>query len=89
MYSLERYVFSFLALVLLTPPAHSGYAPSQVPDLPDDFCPKKLGTATATTGECMCHWQDKRGCKGSGCKFEMGLTWYHYTCKDCTCVAES
>ena len=34
------------------------------------------------------HWQDERGCKGSGCKYEMGLSWYHYTCEDCECVPE-
>jgi hypothetical protein len=38
--------------------------------------------------ECMCHWQHKDGCKGSGCEYQMGLSWYHYTCKDCKCVPE-
>lgn len=40
------------------------------------------------TTECMCHWQHQDGCVGSGCEFQMGLSWYHYTCKDCKCVKE-
>ena len=63
-------------------------APKNAPDLPENFCPKATGVATATTGECMCNWQDERGCTGSGCKYEMGLSWYHYTCEDCECVPE-
>ena len=70
------------------PSAQAGMAPKNAPDLPPDFCPKATGVATATTGECMCNWQDGRGCKGSGCKYEMGLCWYHHTCEDCECVPE-
>jgi hypothetical protein len=50
------------------------------------FC--KHGDVTATTGECMCHWQHKDGCKGAGCEYQMGLSFYHYSCKDCECVPE-
>jgi hypothetical protein len=50
------------------------------------FC--KHGDVTATTGECMCHWQHKGGCVGSGCQYQMGLSFYHYSCKDCQCVPE-
>mmetsp|Transcript_6123 Transcript_6123/g.7767 ORF Transcript_6123/g.7767 Transcript_6123/m.7767 type:complete len:92 (+) Transcript_6123:20-295(+) len=67
---------------------NGGRAPSVIPKLPENFCPKETGVATATTGECMCNWQHRDGCKGSGCKYEMGLSWYHYTCKDCKCMAE-
>jgi len=66
----------------------SGYAPSTAPKLPKGFCPKETGDLTATTGECMCHWQHKDGCVGSKCQFQMGLSWYHYTCEDCRCVKE-
>ena len=38
--------------------------------------------------ECMCNWQNKKGCVGSGCQFAYGLAWYHYSCKDCQCVPE-
>ena len=70
-------------------PVRAGRAASTKPaDLPDDFCPKATGAATATTGECMCDWQHRDGCVGSACQYEMGLTWYHYSCKDCRCVAE-
>jgi len=30
--------------------AKGGYAPKESPKLPDGFCPKETGTATATTG---------------------------------------
>ena len=36
----------------------------------------------------MCHWQHKDGCVGTGCQYQMGLAFYHYTCKDCQCVPE-
>ena len=45
------FVFFGSAVVL------SGYAPNKGPNLPADFCPH--GDITATTGECMCHWQHK------------------------------
>jgi hypothetical protein len=38
--------------------------------------------------ECMCNWEHKDACIGPGCQFEMGLSWYHYSCKDCNCVNE-
>mmetsp|Transcript_28157 Transcript_28157/g.58695 ORF Transcript_28157/g.58695 Transcript_28157/m.58695 type:complete len:93 (+) Transcript_28157:293-571(+) len=66
----------------------SGRAPDKPPKLPEGFCPKETGTATATTGECMCNWQHKDGCVGSGCQYQMGLSFYHYSCEDCKCVAE-
>uniref|UniRef100_A0A7S1BC11 Uncharacterized protein n=1 Tax=Corethron hystrix TaxID=216773 RepID=A0A7S1BC11_9STRA len=50
------------------------------------FCPKETGAITATTGECMCHWQHEDGCVGSGCQFQYGLSWYHHSCTDCHCV---
>ena len=87
--SLSQIAASLLIVVgCAIPSANAGMAPKNAPDLPPDFCPKATGVATATTGECMCNWQDERGCKGSGCKYEMGLSWYHYTCEDCECVAE-
>ena len=36
----------------------------------------------------MCHWQHKDGCVGSKCQYQMGLSFYHYSCKDCKCVKE-
>lgn len=45
-------------------------------------------TAAVIMLECMCHWQHKDGCVGSKCQYQMGLSWYHYSCKDCRCVQE-
>uniref|UniRef100_A0A7S0UMR5 Uncharacterized protein n=1 Tax=Pseudo-nitzschia delicatissima TaxID=44447 RepID=A0A7S0UMR5_9STRA len=64
----------------------SGYAPNKSPKLPEGFC--EHGDVTATTGECMCHWQHKDGCVGSKCQYQMGLSFYHYSCEDCKCVKE-
>mmetsp|Transcript_25326 Transcript_25326/g.54031 ORF Transcript_25326/g.54031 Transcript_25326/m.54031 type:complete len:119 (+) Transcript_25326:146-502(+) len=75
-------MFAFFMMAI----ANSGYAPPKAPKLPEDFC--EHGDVTATTGECMCHWQHKDGCKGSGCEYQMGLSFYHYSCKDCSCVKE-
>lgn len=86
--SLTQVAASLLAASCAVTPARAGMAPKNAPDLPENFCPKATGVATATTGECMCNWQDERGCTGSGCKYEMGLSWYHYTCEDCECVPE-
>ena len=87
--SLTQVAASLLAARCAVTPARAGMAPKNAPDLPENFCPKATGVATATTGECMCNWQDERGCTGSGCKYEMGLSWYHYMCEDCECVPES
>ena len=86
--SLTQVAASLLAASCAVTPVRAGMAPKNAPDLPENFCPKATGVATATTGECMCNWQDERGCTGSGCKYEMGLSWYHYTCEDCECVPE-
>ena len=86
--SLTQVAASLIAASCAVTPARAGMAPKNAPDLPENFCPKATGVATATTGECMCNWQDERGCTGSGCKYEMGLSWYHYTCEDCECVPE-
>mmetsp|Transcript_26939 Transcript_26939/g.42257 ORF Transcript_26939/g.42257 Transcript_26939/m.42257 type:complete len:86 (-) Transcript_26939:88-345(-) len=77
-----------IALFATVGVAQGGYAPKESPKLPDGFCPKETGTVTATTGECMCDWQHKDGCVGSGCQYQYGLSFYHYSCKDCKCVAK-
>jgi len=28
------------------------------------------------------------GCTGTACEYQMGLSFYHYSCKDCKCVKE-
>lgn len=86
--SLTQIAVSLVTVGCAVPLARAGMAPKDAPNLPEGFCPKATGVATATTGECMCNWQDERGCTGSGCKYEMGLSWYHYTCEDCDCVPE-
>mmetsp|Transcript_11732 Transcript_11732/g.16917 ORF Transcript_11732/g.16917 Transcript_11732/m.16917 type:complete len:95 (+) Transcript_11732:104-388(+) len=84
-----NYSVSFVLFLLIVSPLQSGRAPNAKPsDLPEGFCPKETGISTATTGECMCNWQHKDGCVGSGCQFQMGLSWYHYSCADCRCVPE-
>jgi len=76
-------------VLLLAPPTTlAGRAASKAPKLPEGFCPKTTGVITRTTGECMCNYQHKDGCRGSGCKYEYGLSWYHYSCKDCECIPE-
>ncbi|KAL9191165.1 hypothetical protein ACHAXT_000871 [Thalassiosira profunda] len=75
-----------LLAACLSAPARAGYAPKDAPKLPDGWCGD--GVATATTGECMCNWQHKDGCVGSKCEYQMGLSFYHYSCEDCRCVAE-
>lgn len=50
-FRIVMFLFFTLAVVF------SGYAPNKGPKLPDGFC--KYGDVTATTGECMCHWQHK------------------------------
>mmetsp|Transcript_3820 Transcript_3820/g.5201 ORF Transcript_3820/g.5201 Transcript_3820/m.5201 type:complete len:114 (+) Transcript_3820:151-492(+) len=77
-----------IQLLLIIPDTSAGMAPSNKPKLPDGFCRKETGVITDTTGECMCNWQHKNGCKGSACQYEYGLSWYHYSCKDCECVSE-
>mmetsp|Transcript_31262 Transcript_31262/g.30114 ORF Transcript_31262/g.30114 Transcript_31262/m.30114 type:complete len:88 (-) Transcript_31262:188-451(-) len=82
-------VGSFLCLMLcLYNSVDAGKAPNLSPELPDGFCPKSTGDITATTGECMCSWQAKEGCQGSGCEYAYGLSWYHHSCKDCRCMPE-
>mmetsp|Transcript_16834 Transcript_16834/g.23059 ORF Transcript_16834/g.23059 Transcript_16834/m.23059 type:complete len:90 (+) Transcript_16834:76-345(+) len=80
--------FFTFAAVCMFPITDAGRASMKKPDLPDGFCPPETGDITDTTGECMCHWQHKNGCVGSKCEYQMGLSWYHYTCEDCKCVAE-
>mmetsp|Transcript_15312 Transcript_15312/g.22540 ORF Transcript_15312/g.22540 Transcript_15312/m.22540 type:complete len:105 (+) Transcript_15312:67-381(+) len=78
-----------ILVVMAVSRCYSMQAPKGKPsDLPEGFCPKETGMATATTGECMCNWQHKDGCVGSQCEYQMGLSWYHYSCKDCKCVPE-
>ena len=55
----NRSILAVAVLVALSRPIAAGYAPDKAPKLPDGFCPKETGTATATTGECMCNWQHK------------------------------
>eukprot|EP00804_Cyclotella_cryptica_P006475 CCRYP_012771-RA/>CCRYP_012771-RA protein AED:0.03 eAED:0.03 QI:202/1/1/1/0/0/5/3657/102 len=86
--SLSRRLFALLLAMACLRAGECGYAPDKSPELPDGFCPKETGTVTATTGECMCNWQHKDGCVGSGCQYQMGLSWYHYSCEDCKCVPE-
>mmetsp|Transcript_25549 Transcript_25549/g.55846 ORF Transcript_25549/g.55846 Transcript_25549/m.55846 type:complete len:104 (+) Transcript_25549:123-434(+) len=92
MYSSTGVAAAAAAVLSLASPiaigVNAGMAPNTTPDLPEGFCPKSTGVATATTGECMCNWQHKDGCKGSGCKYEMGLSWYHFSCEDCECMPE-
>mmetsp|Transcript_23944 Transcript_23944/g.40680 ORF Transcript_23944/g.40680 Transcript_23944/m.40680 type:complete len:94 (+) Transcript_23944:146-427(+) len=77
-----------LVFLILLHAVQAGRAPDEAPKLPEGFCPKATGTATATTGECMCNWEHKDACVGTGCQYQMGLSWYHYSCKDCRCVSE-
>ena len=79
-------ILSLCSLLLAV--AMGGRASSKAPILPEGFCPMSTGVITRTTGECMCNYQHKDGCKGSKCQYEYGLSWYHYSCKDCECVEE-
>ena len=52
-------------------------------DFPADWCDKKTGTATRTTGECICKGQ----CDGPECVNQQGLSFYSYAkCPTCKCM---
>jgi hypothetical protein len=52
-------------------------------EYPVDWCDKRYGMPTRTTGECIC----KQDCIGPNCKHEQGLTFYSYaSCPTCKCV---
>lgn len=52
-------------------------------DFPADWCDKKTGTATRTTGECICKGQ----CEGPDCVNQQGLSFYSYNkCPTCKCM---
>eukprot|EP00531_Pseudo-nitzschia_arenysensis_P005858 CAMPEP_0116141712 /NCGR_PEP_ID=MMETSP0329-20121206/14524_1 /TAXON_ID=697910 /ORGANISM="Pseudo-nitzschia arenysensis, Strain B593" /LENGTH=89 /DNA_ID=CAMNT_0003636905 /DNA_START=174 /DNA_END=443 /DNA_ORIENTATION=+ len=82
LYVFRFMMFAFFSMGIVL----SGYAPNKAPKLPEGFC--EHGDVTATTGECMCHWQHKDGCVGSKCQYQMGLSFYHHSCEDCKCVKE-
>lgn len=49
---------------------------------PSDWCDKRYGTPTKTTGECIC----KAACEG-GCILQQGLSFYAYSdCPKCKCL---
>lgn len=53
-------------------------------DFPDNWCDKRYGTATRTTGECICRGQ----CEGIGCINLQGLSFYSFkACPTCKCNA--
>ncbi|GAX14466.1 hypothetical protein FisN_11Hh073 [Fistulifera solaris] len=83
-----RTILVFISLFFIVPFVNAGMAPKDAPQLPAGFCPKATGTITATTGECICRWEHRDACVGSGCMYQMGLSWYHYSCTDCKCIAE-
>ena len=50
---------------------------------PANWCNKNYGTATRTTGECIC----KVKCAGDNCVNQHGLSFYAYkNCPTCTCL---
>lgn len=50
---------------------------------PEDWCDKRYGTPTRTTGECIC----KSLCDGAGCVNQHGLSFYSYkNCPTCACL---
>ena len=52
-------------------------------DFPADWCDRKTGTATRTTGECICKGQ----CDGPECVNQQGLSFYSYAkCPTCKCM---
>ena len=49
---------------------------------PENWCDTRYGTATRTTGECIC----KSLCDGPACVNQHGLSFYAYkNCPTCTC----
>lgn len=52
-------------------------------NFPKNWCDKQHGTATRTTGECICKGQ----CDGPSCINMQGLSFYSYEkCPTCTCL---
>ena len=50
---------------------------------PEDWCDKRYGTPTRTTGECIC----KTLCEGAGCVNQHGLSFYSFkNCPTCKCL---
>ncbi len=68
----------------------NGYAlraPDVAPELPEGWCDARYGSATKTTGECICLTAE---CEGRGCEKEQGFVWYSYSkCPACRCVAKN
>lgn len=63
--------------------AFASYAPKDAPNYPSGWCNTRYGTATRTTGECVC----KYDCNGIGCQRSQGVVWYDYAkCPNCECV---
>ena len=69
-----------VALAVAASGAAANMAPAEAPPLPDGWC--EHGTATRTTGECMC---SETACVGDGCVSEGGLHWYTLACAACAC----
>ena len=69
----QAHMVRFLVLAALLSAVLGGRAPDKSPEVPDDFCDKKWGTMTRSTGECMCH--PKAKCEGKNCESGQGMIW--------------
>lgn len=86
------FLFFFFHILFVIPSENylviaGGRAPEEPPKIErEDWCVN--GTATRTTGECICRWAHKDACQGHACRYEYGLAFHHHTCLDCACQAK-
>ena len=81
-----------VALVLRSVIAGTEHAPDTAPviDRESDWCDG--GTITKTTGECICSSHLGFYCKETGdkklCQSGYGISFFHWSCKECQCLHE-
>lgn len=76
-------LFISLAIILQVTFGNSAPGDDISINFPKNWCDNKHGTATRTTGECICKGQ----CEGPSCINMQGLSFYSYVkCPTCTCL---
>jgi hypothetical protein len=82
---LRSYFLLLISLATILQVTFSNSAPGDDISInfPKNWCDKQHGTATRTTGECICKGQ----CEGPNCINMQGLSFYSYEkCPTCTCL---
>ena len=85
-------LFVFFLVVVLAMVGADEHAPDKAPviDREKGWC--ENGTVTRTTGECICSSHMGFYCRESGdtklCQSGYGISFFHHTCKECSCIHE-